>query len=60
MIELPIGSIFYYEGKLCEVVKNGNCLNGCVFKNSNKCNKIKCDSYERYDKKDVYFKEVKE
>ena len=59
MIELIVGSRFYYEDKLCEVVEDGWCLNGCVFKNSNKCNKVKCGRYERQDKKDVYYKEVK-
>ena len=41
------------------MVEDGWCLNGCVFKNSNKCNKVKCGRYERQDKKDVYYKEVK-
>lgn len=60
MIELIVGSRFYYEDKLCEVVKDGYCYDGCVFKNSNKCNKINCESYERHDRNDVCFIEVKE
>lgn len=59
LIDLPVGTRFYFDGKLCEVVKDGCCLNSCVFKNSNKCNKVKCDSSERYDRNHVHFKEVK-
>ena len=55
MIELIVGSRFYYEDKLCEVVKGGCSSGNCVFKNSNKCHKINCDSYERYDRTDVIF-----
>ena len=60
MIELIVGSKFYYEGKLYEVVEGGCSSGNCVFKNSNKCHKINCDSYERYDRTDVIFKEIKE
>ena len=60
MIELTIGSRFYYKDKLCEVVKGVCYLNNCVFTNTNKCKKIKCGSYQRHDKTQVCFEEVKE
>lgn len=60
MIELTVGSRFYYKDKLCEVVEGGCCLSDCVLKSSNKRNKVKCDSSERHDSADVCFKEVEE
>lgn len=60
MVELKIGSSFYYKGKLCEVVE-GNCsLNECVFKGTAKCKEVKCFDYQGIDRIDVIFKEVKE
>lgn len=60
MCELTIGSRFYYKGKLCEVAEFGCSSKNCVFKNTNKCNKAKCSPYQRNDRKQVHFKEVKE
>ena len=60
MVELTIGSRFYCRGKLCEVVEGECYANNCVYKYMNKCMKAKCNKNTRYDKKNVYFKEVKE
>ena len=58
MVEMTIGSRFYYKGKLCEVVE-GDCNQDCVFsENHKKCNKSKCHASERHDKRFVCFKEV--
>ena len=59
MVELTIGSRFYYKGKLCEVVKGGCSSSNCIFKNSNKCNKVNCFDYQGIDRIDVFFREVK-
>lgn len=59
MVELTVGSRFWYKNKLCEVVEGECALNYCVFKNKNKCDKAKCFFGERHDNKKVYFKEVK-
>ena len=59
MVELKIGSRFYYKDKLCEVVEGGCNLNECVFKGTNKCSKVKCFDYQGIDRIDVIFKEVK-
>ena len=62
MVELTIGSRFWYKDKLCEVVEGECFANNCVYKHMNKCIKVKakCSKNIRYDKKNVYFKEVKE
>lgn len=59
MVELTLGSRFWYKDKLYEVAEGDCALNYCVFKNKNKCDKAKCFLGERQDKKDVYYKEVK-
>ena len=61
MVELTIGSRFYYGDKLCAVVK-GKCINGiCVFDtNERKCEKAKCNALLRHDREWVHFEEVKE
>ena len=59
MLELTIGSRFYYQNQLYEV-KEGSCSDNCVFKGTQKCSKLKCDSTDRHDKKDVYFSKVDE
>ena len=60
MVELTIGSRFYYGDKLCEVVK-GTCINSiCVFDtNDRKCEKAKCNALLRHDGEWVHFEEVK-
>lgn len=63
MVELTIGSRFYYKGKLCEVaeIENDFECRECVFdKKLSKCKKVKCCLGERHDFKSVFFKEVKE
>lgn len=73
MIDLPIGTRFYFGDRLIEVVESKfieKCL-GCVFKNKflkdgyddtdvEICYAVECGKDERKDKKDVTFKEVKE
>lgn len=60
MIELTIGSRFWYKGKLYEVKENKfHECNCCDFdKFDNKCRKMKCHTIQRHDGKFVYFSEV--
>lgn len=62
MIEMTIGSRFYYKGKLCEVSEfntpRGNSCSKCVFNNTKKCGKAKCCYEHRHDKQEVIFLEV--
>ena len=64
MVEMTIGSRFWYKGKLYEVTefKSGFGCKGCVFLSglSCKCKKSKCFCMERHDGKEVYYREVKE
>lgn len=61
MVELTVGSRFYYGDKLCEVVEEEcNGFNCVLLYDIKKCNKAKCNRSERHDKKFVCFKEVKE
>ena len=64
MVEMTIGSRFWYKGKLCEVVKyedDGPLCGRCEFDgNDRKCGKTKCCASERHDGYSVFFKEVKE
>ena len=57
MVEMTIGSRFYYKNRLYEVVENesGYTCKGCVFlvDMSCKCKKPKCYSPERHDRKPV-------
>lgn len=61
MVELTVGSRFYYKDKLYEVkIKNNPFIcTGCVFAYTKKCKKIKCSRANRHDNKYVYFEEVK-
>ena len=60
MVELTVGSRFWYDGKLCEVVINNDCK-GCVFLGKGKkCWKSRCIPRHRHDEKSVCFREVKE
>ena len=58
-IELPIGTRFYYKGRLCEVVETefDHCSE-CVMECSD-CVSLVCESEGRKDGKDVCFKYVK-
>lgn len=61
MVELTVGSRFWYKGKLYEVVESesGYMCRECVFLADGKCKKSKCYSDERHDGKIVYFSEVR-
>ena len=60
MLELTIGSRFYYKEQLCEV-KEGSCHgNICILDGTKNCSKLKCESINRHDKKDVYYSKVDE
>lgn len=62
MVELTIGSRFYFKDKLLEVVKyedDGPLCGRCEFNGKLKCGKAKCCASERHDGESVYFKEVK-
>lgn len=61
MVELTIGSRFWYKDKLLEVVKyedDGPLCGRCEFNGKLKCGKAKCCASERRDGNSVYFKEV--
>ena len=59
-IELPIGTIFYYKGRLCEVVeiKYDHCSE-CVMECSD-CVSLICESENRHDNTEICFKWVEE
>ena len=64
MIDLSIGTRFYIGDKLIEVVENMEeyTCSDCVFRFNNidvPCEMFECYKHLRKDKKDVYFKEVK-
>lgn len=71
MLDLAIGTRFYFDDKLFEVAEGaGDCLS-CIFSKRKYegdddngyldcCYDIACCSYARKDKKDASFKEVKE
>lgn len=62
MVEMTVGSRFYYKDKLCEVVETETdfICGKCVFATVRKCRKAKCSVVDRHDGKSVYFREVKE
>ena len=70
LIDLPVGSRFYFGDKLVEVVECAYACSSCVFYKRifegndydelECCYAVNCSCDERKDKKDVYFKEVKE
>ena len=62
MIELAVGTKFYYEGKLCEVSDEEcvHCTN-CVFADDlASCRMFACEQSMRQDKLGVFAKEVEE
>lgn len=62
MVEMTIGSRFYYNDKLCEVVETeiDYSCNRCIFDaDANTCDNTECRASKRHDRKPVYFKEVK-
>lgn len=63
MVEMTVGSRFFYDGKLCEVVetKAGFACDRCVFDEDRyTCDNTECRASKRHDGKYVCFKEVKE
>lgn len=63
MVEMTVGSRFWYKDKLCEVVETETdfICGKCAFTlDVRKCRKAKCSVVDRHDGKSVYFMEVKE
>ena len=62
MIELPIGTRFYFKGKLCEVSECTHCMNTCGFNIANYevCRMFACEKSERKDGIGVFFEIVEE
>ena len=59
-IELPIGTRFFYKGRLCEVVETAyDHCSECVMECSD-CISLVCESEGRQDGKNVCFKLVQE
>ena len=61
MIELAVGTRFYYKGELCEVSDEecAHCAN-CIFTHDlDSCKMFACEQEERKDKTGVFFKRVK-
>lgn len=61
-MEIEIGKPFEYEGKKLEAVETDEYdCSDCFFikKSLSFCSKVKCAIPERFDYKNVYFKEVK-
>ena len=63
MIELPIGTRFYYKGVLCEV-SDRECIHymNCVFNTEDYelCKMFVCEKSKRKDGVGVFFERVKE
>ena len=63
-LELPIGTRFYYENRLCEVVDSNlsYCCPKCEFFdkfwNDPMCEIMICNEKDRHDGKRVIFKEI--
>ena len=62
MIELPIGTRFYFKGKLCEVSECTHCMTTCVFNIANYavCRMFAREKSERKDGIGVFFEIVEE
>lgn len=64
MIELPIGTRFYYNGVPCEVSLDRECIQcpNCVFDADryDLCKLFACNQERRKDKTDVFFEIVEE
>ena len=62
MIDLAVGTRFYYRGRLCEVVEVGSksrYCEGCVIRRDT-CIDLECDPEARHDGKEVCFKWVED
>ena len=63
MIELAVGTKFYYKGKLCEVSDEPSCIHcsDCVFTDDlDSCRMFACEQAIRQDKVGVFAKRVEE
>lgn len=64
MIELPIGTRFYYNGVSCEVSLDRECIQcpNCILDtdDSDLCKLFACGQGERKDKTEVFFEIVEE
>ena len=60
MLEMEVGSRFWYNGKLCEVKKNDRyCSDMCIFyKDKDECPNTKCRVWERHDGVSVTYEYV--
>ena len=62
MIDLAVGTRFYYRGRLCEVIEVGSksrYCEGCVIRRDT-CIELECDPEARHDGKEVCFKWVED
>lgn len=62
MIELPVGTRFYYNGVPCKVSECTHCMATCVFNIANYevCRMFACEKSKRKDGVGVFFERVKE
>lgn len=62
MIELPIGTRFYYNSVPCEVSECMHCMATCVFNIANYevCRMFACEKSKRKDGVGVFFEIVEE
>ena len=59
MFEFTVGTRFYYKGKLCEVIEQGNWIcRDCVFFRKSAFKEMICNENFRRDHNWVLFKEV--
>ena len=63
MVELTIGSRFWYKDKLCEVVEEESafkCIACKIYGDRRMCEKANCSADSRHDGKSICFAEVEE
>ena len=63
MVEMTIGSRFWYKDKLCEVVENESefkCVGCVIYGDRKNCGETRCFGGNRHDGHSIFFKEVKE
>ena len=63
MVELTIGSRFWYKDKLCEVVEEESefkCIRCRIYGDRRMCEESNCFADSRHDGKSVCFKRVEE
>lgn len=61
MIELMVGTTFFYNDRLCKV-SEANCLHcsRCVFHDSEACTMMDCEQEKRHDGKGIFFEDIEE